>query len=168
MNSKNAASAIVERMKKKAKNKTPPSKALTFSEAADEIGKALNIEYEAATMMLYGLCATGNVRWIDNQGKLVDEDECTIAGFYCKPAHILADDVRTCLTDWSPAPQSSRREAVIAAMIAEGLNPPRNIKWKAFFKRVRDECNGWLSEGKPALGFGDKQIQRIVKDLRSK
>src|SRR6516165_11682216 len=136
MNSKNAVAAIVGSMKKKASS----SKTLTFSDASTEIGKALNIEHEAATMILYGLCATANVRWVDNQGKLVDEDECTIADFYSKPAFVLADDVRSYLTDWSPMPQSSRREAVIAAMIAEGLNPPRNIKWKAFFKRVRDEC----------------------------
>src|SRR5262245_25577819 len=112
MNSKSAVTAIVERTKKK---KASSSKTLTFSEAADEIGKALNIEYEAAEMTLYGLCATGNVRWIDNQGELVDEDECTIANFHSKPAVVLADDVRSCLTDWSPAPQSSRREAVIEA-----------------------------------------------------
>jgi hypothetical protein len=62
----------------------------------------------------------------------------------------------------------SRREAVIAAMIAEGVIPPDTIEWKEFYKRVRDECNGWRGKGKPAWGFGDKQIKRIVGDLRDK
>ena len=31
---------------------------------------------------------------------------------------------------------------------------------------VRDACNGWLGD-RPALGFGDKQIQRAVKRLGS-
>ena len=165
MNSKNAVAAIVGRMKKKASS----SKTLTFSDAATEIGKALNIEHEAATMILYGLCATANVRWVDNQGKLVDEDECTIADFYSKPAFVLADDVRSYLTDWSPMPQTSNREAVIAAMIAEGHIPPRTVDWKTFCNRVREKCNARLdAKGRPPFGFSDKQIQRIVKDLRSK
>jgi hypothetical protein len=56
---------------------------------------------------------------------------------------------------------------VIEKLLAEGLNPPRNIKWKPFYKKVRDECNGWIDD-RPALGFGDKQIQRVVKELRTK
>jgi hypothetical protein len=167
MNSKTAVTAIVGRIKKK--KKASPSKALTFGEAADEIGKALNIEHEAATMTLYGLCATGNVRWIDNQGELVDEDKCTIANFYSKPAVVLADDVRSFLTDWSHAPQPSRREAVIAAMIAEGLIPPRTIDWKTFCNLVRERCNARLdAKGRPPFGFGDKQIQRKFNELRDK
>jgi hypothetical protein len=61
-----------------------------------------------------------------------------------------------------------RREQVIQALIDEGLSPPRNIQWKLFCDRVRNECNGWLVPGKPALGFSDKQIQRVVKELRAK
>jgi len=163
MNSSNAVSAIVRRMKKSGSRKT-----LTFIEASKEIGQVFNIEYEAATMTLYGLCATGNVRWVDGQGEFVDEDECTIADFTGKPKFVSAEDVRHWLTEWSPKPQPSRREAVIDKMIAEGLNPPRNISWKMFCKRVRDECNGWLSTGRPALGFSDKQIQRVFKELRAK
>jgi hypothetical protein len=49
--------------------------------AVTQIAHALNIEDEPAAMMLYGLCATGNVRWFDAQGELIDEDECTIADF---------------------------------------------------------------------------------------
>jgi hypothetical protein len=164
MNSKTAVTAIVGRIKKKASSS---SKTLTFSKAATEIGKALNIKHEAASMTLYGLCATGNVRLVDDQGKVIDEDECTIADFNRKPAFVIADDVRHWLTEWSNVPQSSRREAVIDAMIAEGLIPPRKISWKMFCKRVRDECNGWLRD-RPAPGFSDKQIQRKFNDLRDK
>ena len=119
-------------------------------------------------MTLYGLCATGNVRWLNAEG-VIDEDECTIGDFNGKPAFVIASDVRSFLRDWSQGPQPSRREAVISAMIAEGVNPPRNISWKEFYKRVRDACNARLdAKGRAPFGFGDKQIQRIVKDLRDK
>ena len=58
---------------------------------------------------------------------------------------------------------------MIAALIAEGVNPPRTIKWKEFYKRVRDACNARLdAKGRPPFGFGDKQIRRIVNGLRAK
>jgi len=95
-------------------------------------------------MTLYGLCATGNVRWLDAEGEVIDEDECTIGDFNGKPRWLIASDVRSFLTDWSSVPQPSRREAVISAMIAEGVNPPRTISWKEFYKRVRDGCNARL------------------------
>jgi hypothetical protein len=164
MNSKSAVTAIVGRMKKRASSET-----LNINDAAKEIAQALRIETEPATMTLYGLCATGRVRSLDDQGQVIDEDECTIGEFGNKPKHVIASDVRSFLTDWSPDPLPSKREAVIRAMIiAEGLNPPRNIEWKPFCDRVRDECNGWLPKGRPAWGFGDRHIRRIVRDLRSK
>jgi hypothetical protein len=157
--------AIVERLKAKAtQRKNEP---LTIGEAAAEIAQALNIRDEAAMMTLYGLCATGSVRWLDDQGELVDEDECTIGDFNNKPKFVIASDIRSFLTDWSPDPLPTKRETVISAMIAEGLNPPRNISWKKFCDQVRDKCNGWVGK-RPALGFSQKQIQRIVNDLRSK
>jgi hypothetical protein len=159
--------AIVERLNKaKAKRRTS-NQLLRFGEAAIEIANALNINDVAAEMTLYGLCATGNVRWLNDQGELVDEDQCTIGDFNDKPKLVVASDVRSFLTDWSPDPLPSKREAAIRAMIAEGLNPPRNIHWKTFYDRVRDECNGWLGD-RPAWGFGDKQIKRIFNDLRGK
>jgi hypothetical protein len=157
--------ATVERMIKAKRSSEP----LPFSKAVTEIAQALNIEDEPASMMLYGLCATGNVRWLNGQGEVVEEDECTIADFNHKPKFVIASDVRSFLADWSQGPLPSRREAVIDALIAEGLNPPRNIKWKEFYKRVRDACNARLDgKGRLPFGFSDKQIQRIVKDLRSK
>src|SRR5258708_30756620 len=94
--------AIVERLKAKAKRRS--SETLTMTEAANEIADALNIKYEAAMMTLYGLCATGEVRWLDDQGELVDEDECTIGDFNKKPKYVVASDVRSTLTDWRGGP----------------------------------------------------------------
>ena len=51
---------------------------------------------EAATMTLYGLCATGNVHCLNNQGELIETID--IEG---KPAFFRASDVRSLLTDWS-------------------------------------------------------------------
>jgi hypothetical protein len=166
MNSKSPVNAVTAPLK--AKYGRRRSSKLTMDEAATEIAQALNLHSEAAAMMLYGLCATGNVRWLDGAGEVINEDECTVANFNHKPVLVMADDVRHWLTQWSRAPQPSRREAVIAALIAEGFNPPRNIPWKKFCGEVRDKCNGWLSNGEPALGFSDRQIQRTVKELRAK
>jgi hypothetical protein len=165
MNSKSLLKTIVRRIKQSDPN---AAARLSFSEAANEIADALNIKYEAATMTLYGLCATGEVRWLNDQGEVIDEDECTIGDFNGKPKFVIASDVRHCLGRWSEGPRRSRREDVIAGLIADGVIPPDTIKWKEFYKRVRDECKGWRSAGKPAWGFGDKQIKRIVGDLRDK
>jgi hypothetical protein len=159
--------AEIEQLKAKYRQVRSLAKTLSFSNAASEIADALNIKHEAATMMLYGLCATGEVRWWNAEG-LIDEDECTVADFGNKPKRVSADDVRHCLGEWSEGPQRSGRRAVISAMIAEGVVPPDTIEWTTFCKRVRDECNGWRAKGKPAWGFGDKQIRRIVTDLRDK
>jgi hypothetical protein len=139
---------------------------ITRTEAAKEIAEALKIDHKAAMMTLYGLCATGDVRWFDDSGEIVDEDSVTIAAFAAKPVFIVADHVRHWLVEWSPDPQPKRREQVIQTLLAEGLNPPRNIQWKPFCDLVCNKCNGWLAPGKPALGFGEKQIMRIVKELR--
>jgi len=140
----NSLKAIVRRTKKS----DPNAEGLTFSEAANEIADALNIKYEVATMTLYGLCATGNVHCLNDQGELIEAID--IEG---KPAFFRASDVRSFLTDWSEGPQRSRREAVISGLIADGVIPPDTIKWKEFYKRVRDACNGWVAKGKPAWGF---------------
>jgi hypothetical protein len=144
----------------------PVGPRLKFDEAATEIAHALKINYEAASMTLYGLCATGCVGRVDDQGDIVDEDTCTIADFARKPFHVVASDVRSFLTNWSSDPLSSKRDQVIRALLAE-FNPPRKLNWKAFCNRVRDDCNGWV-DSRPALGFSDKTIQRLVKDLRAK
>jgi hypothetical protein len=64
MNSKSALKTIVRRIKVKR-----PSETLTIDGAATEIADALNIRNEAAMMTLYGLCATGNVRWLKSYGR---------------------------------------------------------------------------------------------------
>jgi hypothetical protein len=148
--------------------KSLPGALITLGEAVNEIAATLNIPYQAAEMTLYGLCVTGGVRWSPVGGEVVELDEITADDFSNKPALIEADDIRSQLTEWSPQPQRSRRDQVISGLLAEGLNPPRNVDWKSFCDRVRDKCNGWLKPGKPAHGFSDKQIQRVVKELTSK
>jgi hypothetical protein len=164
MNSKSSLDALIE-----SHVEEPIGEVLGYTDAANEITRSLNIHYDAAVALLCGMCATGRVRWIDDKGDLVDEEECTLAAFAGDrhPFRVAADDVRHCLTRWSHDPLPARREEVIAKLMVE-LNPPRKTKWKPFCDRVRDDCNGWLKPGVPAPGFGDKQIQRIVKDLRSK
>jgi len=170
MNSKSSLSAIMSNLRSKAKANV--GSVFTFDQATSEIAQALKIKYEAAAMTLYGLCATGNVRWLNEQGTVAEEDKCTIAEFYGQktPAFVVADDVRHWLTQWSPDPLPDQRWDVIRKMLAED-NPPRTISWKEFCDRVRYECNGWIKTGgelKPRPGFSQKQIQRIVKDLRAK
>jgi hypothetical protein len=132
------------------KDRRPPV-TITRYAAATEIAQGLNIPHEAAMMMLYGLCATGNVRWTAERGEVVEEDAVTIAAFSGKPAFVVADDLRSFLADCSPDPQPLRRDQVIVALLDEGRVPPRKIAWKAFNNLVRERCNGWLN-GRPALG----------------
>jgi hypothetical protein len=79
---------------------------------------------------------------------------------------VAADDVRYQLVEWSPEPQPKLRDQVIGKLLAEGHNPPRTIHWTPFCDLVCNKCNGWLAAGKPALGFGERQIKRAVKELR--
>jgi hypothetical protein len=119
-------------------------------------------------MTLYGLCATGNVGSVTDELEIIDGEECTIEELEGSLAFVSASDVRHWLTEWSPAPQPLKRDAVIEAKLQAGAIPGRNIPWKKFCDEIRDECNGWGAKGKPAWGFSNKQIQRHVKDLMDK
>jgi hypothetical protein len=134
--------------------------ALGFDEAATVIAQALAIPHQAAGMLLYGLAATGNVRTLDDELDPIDEDKCTISELGGSIAYVSAEDVRRWLGECAFVPEPSYREAMIAAML------PRTVPWKQFCNDVRNACGGWTAKGKPASGFGDKQIQRIVKNLR--
>jgi hypothetical protein len=59
----------------------PTGPLIAFSDAAKEIADALKIPNEAASMTLYGLCATGYVRWTDISGVIVEEGDLTVANF---------------------------------------------------------------------------------------
>ena len=126
--------------------------------AAEEIA-----EHNAVAMMtLYGLCATGDVRWVDATGEVLEEDDLTVANFSGKLALIDADDLRDWLVTCSHDSQLSRKEEVIRTMIVEG-NTPRKLGRKVFCDRVREACN-WREE----RGFGDRTIMRLVKGLGQK
>jgi hypothetical protein len=144
---------------------------LTFLEAAEEIAQGLKVKHEAGAMTLYGLCATGNVRSFNAQEEFFDPDECTIANFEGNPTFVIASGVRHCLVEWSPDALPSQRDAEIDKRLRAGVIPGRNVSWKQFGDDIRDACNGWIVTGgqrKPNRAFGDKQIQRIVKDLKAK
>jgi hypothetical protein len=68
-----------------------PPAMISRTKAAHEIAAALHIPYEAALMLLYGLCATDEVRWVDSRGEIIDADAVTVADFSDKPVYIAVD-----------------------------------------------------------------------------
>jgi hypothetical protein len=145
---------------------TSPALMLPWQDAQTEIVKALGITRETALMVLYGLCATANLRCFTADRQIIDTDQgpLVIEG---KIAFVEADDIRHWLLQSSQAPLTDQREIVIAELLASDQLPGENIEWKPFCDLVRDRCNGWRKRGKPTWGFGDKQIKRVVKTLRS-
>jgi hypothetical protein len=168
MASTKPVTAIVERLKAKARR---PNKAdhdwVKYPTAVTEVVEAFGISSEAASMMLFGLIATGQVRALDNHQEFIDLDDCTIAELEGKPKFVRADEFRNWLREWSAVPTADR-DRVIADKLRSGEFPGRNTTWKKFCDEVRNKCNGWRAKGKPAWGFGDKQIRRIVSDLMDK
>jgi hypothetical protein len=144
---------------------------LDFYSAVQEIKDAFNISTDAAVMTLCGLCATAHTICRNKQGEIIEPGECPMGDlstdkFY--PAEVSQNDLRDWITAQSSAPQRKHRDAVIAEMLQDGTIR-RNTSWKDIYKLVRDRCNGWIVTGgeqKPDKGFGDKQIQRIVNQLR--
>jgi hypothetical protein len=163
MTSKNQVPAILERLKALQKK---PMDWLAWGKAADEIAEALNLQWEPALTLLHGPCATNLVRWLDRQGEIVDEFEYVLAKFGTEAvAFVNTTDLREQLAEWSRRPQPELLKARIVKMIADGVVPGRTRKWKEIFRELRDSCNGWLGDGRPARGFGDRQIQRVFKEL---
>jgi len=168
MNSKTPIEAIVERLgaEQKPLNKAD-HKWIGITKAWVEVREAFGICTEAASVMLDGLVATGQVRALDETKEFIDLDECTIAELEGKPRWVSASELRDWLREWSAAPTADR-DRVISEKLRSNQIPGRNVHWKKFCDDVRDKCNGWRAKGRPAWGFGDKQIQRHVKDLMSK
>jgi hypothetical protein len=160
--------SIVERLKAKVKQ---PSKAdhdwIKFAQAVTEVIEAFGLPGDAASVMLFGLIATGQVRALDKAGQFIDLDSCTIAELEGKPKSVSANELRGWLREWSAAPTTDRAR-VIADKLRSGEIPGRNITWKEFCDDVRSKCNGWRDKGKPNWGFGDKQIKRICNHLMDK
>jgi len=168
MNSKTQQGAIIERLgaEQKPLNKAD-HKWIGITKARPEVMEAFGVCYEAASMVIYGLIASGHVRALDETREFIDLDVCTIAELEGKPRWVSANELRALLRQWSPAPTADR-DRVIAEKLRSGQIPGRNISWKKFCDDIRDKCNGWLSNKRPAWGFSYKQIQRQVKDLRWK
>jgi hypothetical protein len=65
------------------------------------------------------------------------------------PSLLPEDDLRDWLREQSSVPLfNQQRDAVIVEMLRSGDNPPRNISWKEFCVKVRDQCNGWINKAK--------------------
>jgi hypothetical protein len=131
---------------------------ISYWTAATEIGETFGIVHEAATMLLYGLVASANVRAADRERKEIDPEKITLDQLDEAAVFVSAEDVRHWLNEWSPL-QLSRRDEVIRKFWRDGDRPGSNIAWKAFANKVRKVCRAKETD----RGFGLKQIQRIVK-----
>jgi hypothetical protein len=141
-----------------------PTEWLLFSAAAKKIEVALKLAHEdAAHMTLYGLCATGDVRWLDDKQQLIEEDECTIADFASKPAYVVTVDVLHWLAEWVPNPKQLQayRDTLILERVRDGDRPGIQL-----YEFVRGACHvGINRKGQfDQEGFSDKQLGRIAKD----
>lgn len=76
------------------------------------------------------------------------------------------DDFRHWLNAEPKPAADNRRDAVIRGLLETGKRPPDNISWKEFCKKVRDLSGGWIKD-KPAHGFSEKQIKRVVKMIEA-
>jgi hypothetical protein len=135
---------------------------IKFSAAVDKLAAAFLLQSDAARMVLYGLCATGGVRWFDRSGKIAEEDELTVTNFGGKPGFIVAEDLQHCIAEWSHEAPLLDREKVIKQLFAEG-NTPSKLTVPVFCERVREAC-----KGHKLRGFGDRQTMRLVRGLRKK
>jgi hypothetical protein len=59
--------------------------------------------------------------------------------------------------------------AVISRRLEANEQPGTNVPWKLFCDSVRADCDGWADskQNKPKRGFGDKSIERIVRQQRT-
>ena len=70
--------------------------------------------------------------------------------------------------DWlkEGARPTNQRDEAIQNLLANGRIPPTKISWKEFCGLVRDNAQGWEAKDKPAHGFSNKQIGRVVARLK--
>ena len=98
MNSKSRGEAIIERL---GAEQRPLNKAdhkwIGITKARPEVMEAFGLSYEAASMVIYGLIASGHVRALDETLEFIDLDVCTIAELEGKPRWVGV--ATTCL--WS-------------------------------------------------------------------
>jgi len=115
MNGKTPEEAIIERIVAEGEYK-PPNKAdhkwIGIMKARTEVMEAFGICYEAASVTVYGLIATGQVRALDETREFIDLDDCTIAELEGKPKRVSATELRALLREWSPAPTADRDRVI--------------------------------------------------------
>jgi hypothetical protein len=127
---------LIDRFKAK---RRPRTKAdfdwISQGAAEDELAQAFNLPSEVISMLLHGLVATGTVHALDrDNGELIDIDECKIWELEGNIKSVSADELRFWLSRLSTVPQGPQgRDRLIARKLGEGINPPRNIRWKEFY-----------------------------------
>jgi hypothetical protein len=156
---------------------------IDFYTAAATIRKRFDTGWAEAKARLRSACADGKIvsmkapydpdqlpkeYWTDVahrdwRDREVDDDGPDADG--CKVVVMLhEDDFRRWLSKEPKLPDSPRNFA-IHKLLKAGAEPPRNMPWKTFCKRVRDDAGGWTQD-KPARSFSNKQIQRAVKEIK--
>lgn len=135
---------------------------LDFLKATMTIATTLKVPNELGKLILLGLCASGEIRYRCGD-QIIEWGEIPVGEF--APTHVCAED----LLEWFEGYGSrSTIETAISERLVSGVVPGRTISWKEFCDNVRNACNGWDAKGKPTRGFSDKNIQRIVNEIRRK
>lgn len=144
---------------------------LPFYMAVEEIAQAFAVNPDMASMTLYGLCASGEVRSRAKEGGGISPARWAGGevwdGSDLPAITVSASDLRYWLSSQA-GPERAMLDQEITKRLRNGQNPPRNILWKQFYDEVRDACNGWKNADRKehGYGFGDKTIQRAVNRLR--
>jgi hypothetical protein len=135
---------------------------MRFDDAVKEIAKALTQSHEVAMALMCGLCATGDIRCASEK-KFIDPDKEPM-GTAARPLLVSMDDFNYWLSNNNLV--SLSRDDEIRRKLRAGELPGDKTTWKQFGNEVRDRCRGWKKKGVPARGFGDKSIQRAVREIQ--
>lgn len=91
---------------------------------------------------------------------------------FASPLDVLArlDEARaeTSTTDAVEDKRPALKRAV-QGRLSKGERPGLTVSWKLFCNNVRSDCQkAWDTRDKPARGYGDKSIRRVVDGLSDK
>ena len=106
-------------------------------------------------------------KWLDNNAQ--NDAIRKTADLHCKDTSTGAVTVNSVNSPSKEIADEtlSPRDAAIAKCLKEGDDPPRTIPWKRFCEKIRTAAGGYIDRN-PALGFSDKQIERITRCRRRK